>query len=84
MIGCFFKGEQVFPEFLTDGWNKQLTLKLNHLQQSTKGIILSRIIDKNPLKQISFKNFENLILHSLDVTYHYSLTHIRVKAIQYL
>eukprot|EP00347_Sterkiella_histriomuscorum_P003316 403364752 len=67
VINCYFRNEVAFPEFQqTDSWCKDFNLKLIHLQQSYKGMILTRIIDKNPMKQISFKNFENLILHSLE------------------
>lgn len=67
VVSCFFKNEPAFPEYQSEPWNKDLNLKLNHLQQSNKGVILSRIIDSNTMKSISFKNFENLILHSLEV-----------------
>ena len=32
VMSCFFRGDQVFPDQMTDAWNKELTLKLNHLQ----------------------------------------------------
>ncbi len=32
VLNCFFRGDQIFPDNVTEGWNKELTLKLNHLQ----------------------------------------------------
>ncbi|TNV87616.1 hypothetical protein FGO68_gene5042 [Halteria grandinella] len=66
ILRCFFSGEQAFPDFQGEMWNKELTMKLTHIQQQTKGAILSRIIEVNPLKSLSFKNFENMLLSSLE------------------
>jgi hypothetical protein len=32
VLSCYFKNEQVFADYSSEAWNKELTLKLNHLQ----------------------------------------------------
>jgi hypothetical protein len=67
MLDWFFKGEDTFPEAgSSEQWNKELTAKLGHLRSGAMGSIFGKIVSKNSLKNLSIKNFENLLLHSLE------------------
>jgi hypothetical protein len=67
MLDWFFKGHDPFPESTGEQWNKELSTGLNHLRSGSITVLFSKIARKNNMKTLSIKNYENLVLHSLEV-----------------
>jgi hypothetical protein len=67
MLDWFFKGHDPFPEATGEQWNKELSTGLNHLRSGSISALVTKISRKNNMKTLSIKNYENLVLHSLEV-----------------
>ena len=67
----FFKGQDPFPEATGEPWNKDFSTRLTHLRSGYINTLFGLIVRKNTMKGLSIKNYENLLLHSLDVRFYY-------------
>lgn len=68
MFDWFFKGQDPFPEYVGEQWNKELSTGLNHLRSGSISALFTKVVRKNSMKTLSIKNYENLLLHSLEVS----------------